>query len=138
MIYESRNVQTTPIRTYCKRSRPLPYCNPNCRALEVYPSTIAPPDHPYLFFDGCASLVLKLAVTYKIESSKNPSTLRVVTKIMVKVSQSLVAVSRVGVRDPLYMITKAPSSPFATLSFLDSEQMPIFSLVDRRRLARPG
>ena len=30
-IDESKNVQTTPIRTYCKRSRPLPYCNPNCR-----------------------------------------------------------------------------------------------------------
>ena len=34
-----------PTRTYCKRSRPLPYCNPNCRtlALEVYP---APSHHP--------------------------------------------------------------------------------------------
>ena len=30
-IDESKNVQTTPIRTYYKRSRPLPYCNPNCR-----------------------------------------------------------------------------------------------------------
>ena len=30
-IDESKNVQTTPTRTYCKRSRPLPYCNPNCR-----------------------------------------------------------------------------------------------------------
>ena len=28
---ESKNVQTTPTRTYCKCSRPLPYCNPNCR-----------------------------------------------------------------------------------------------------------
>ena len=28
---ESRNVQTTPTRTYCKRSRPLPCCNQNCR-----------------------------------------------------------------------------------------------------------
>ena len=24
-----KNVQTTPTRTYGKRSRPLPYCNPN-------------------------------------------------------------------------------------------------------------
>ena len=24
---ESKNVQTTPTRTYCKRSRPLPYCS---------------------------------------------------------------------------------------------------------------
>ena len=28
---ESKNVQTTSTRTYYKRSRPLPYCNPNCR-----------------------------------------------------------------------------------------------------------
>ena len=28
---ESENVQTTPTRTYCKRNRPLPYCNQNCR-----------------------------------------------------------------------------------------------------------
>ena len=30
-IDESKNVQTTPTRTYCKCSRPLPYSNPNCR-----------------------------------------------------------------------------------------------------------
>ena len=30
-IDENKNVQTTPTRTYCKRSRPLPYCNPTCR-----------------------------------------------------------------------------------------------------------
>ena len=30
-IDESKHVQTTPTRTYCKRSRPLPYCNQNCR-----------------------------------------------------------------------------------------------------------
>ena len=28
---ENKNIQTTPTRTYCKRSRPLLYCNPNCR-----------------------------------------------------------------------------------------------------------
>ena len=27
MIDERKNVQTTPIRTHCKRSRPLPYCS---------------------------------------------------------------------------------------------------------------
>ena len=47
-IEESINVQTTPTRTYCKRSRPLPYCfqivgRPGTGSL---PSTIAPPDHP--------------------------------------------------------------------------------------------
>ena len=30
-IDESKNVQTTPTRTYCKCNRPLPYCNRNCR-----------------------------------------------------------------------------------------------------------
>ena len=30
-IDESKNIQTTPTRTYCKRNRPLPYCNQNCR-----------------------------------------------------------------------------------------------------------
>ena len=30
-IDESKNVQTTPNRTYYKRSKPLPYCSPNCR-----------------------------------------------------------------------------------------------------------
>ena len=30
-IDESKNVQATPTRTYCKCSRPLPYCSPNCR-----------------------------------------------------------------------------------------------------------
>ena len=30
-IVESKNVQTTPTRTYCKHSRPLPYYHPNCR-----------------------------------------------------------------------------------------------------------
>ena len=28
-IEESKNVKTIPIRTYCKRNRPLPYSNPN-------------------------------------------------------------------------------------------------------------
>ena len=27
----SKNVQTTPTRTHCKRNRPLPYCNQYCR-----------------------------------------------------------------------------------------------------------
>ena len=29
MIDKRKNVQTTPTRTYCKCSRPLPYLNPN-------------------------------------------------------------------------------------------------------------
>ena len=47
---ESKNVQTTPTRTYCKRNRPLPYYiqvvgRPGTGSL---PMTIAPPDHPRL------------------------------------------------------------------------------------------
>ena len=30
-IEESKNVQTTPTSTYCKRNRPLPYYHLNCR-----------------------------------------------------------------------------------------------------------
>ena len=46
MIDERKDVQTAPTRTYFKRSRPLPYPNPNKQdapALEVYP---APSHHP--------------------------------------------------------------------------------------------
>ena len=44
-IDESKNVQTTPTRTYCKRNRPLIKIvgRPGTGSL---PSTIAPPDHP--------------------------------------------------------------------------------------------
>ena len=47
-IDESKNVQTTPTRTCCKCSRPLPYCNQNLGrpGTGSLPSTIAPPDHP--------------------------------------------------------------------------------------------
>ena len=64
-IDESKNVQTTPTRTYCKCNRPLPYYNPNCRTPRHWkftqhhrttqpphpgtgslPSTIATPNHP--------------------------------------------------------------------------------------------
>ena len=50
-IDESKNVQTTPTRTYCKCNRPLPYCNQNCRTPRTgsLPSTIAPPDHSLLW-----------------------------------------------------------------------------------------
>ena len=38
-INESKNLQTTPTRTYCKRNRPLPYCNKNCRTPRHYKLT---------------------------------------------------------------------------------------------------
>ena len=42
---KNKNVQTTPTRTYCKRSRPSQIVGrPGTGSL---PSTIAPPDHPY-------------------------------------------------------------------------------------------
>ena len=42
--------QTTPVRTYSKRNRPLPYYHQNCRhpGTGSLPSTFAPPDHPLL------------------------------------------------------------------------------------------
>ena len=48
MIDERKNIQTIPTRTYCKRSRPLPYTSkvvgrPGTGSL---PSTITPPDPP--------------------------------------------------------------------------------------------
>ena len=47
---ESKNVQTTPTRTYCKRNRPLPTVikivgRPGTGS---WLSTIAPPDHPFV------------------------------------------------------------------------------------------
>ena len=47
-IDESKNVQTTPTRTYCKRSRPLPYYHLNCRTprhwkITQYHCTTQPP-----------------------------------------------------------------------------------------------
>ena len=63
-IDESKNVQTTPTRTYCKRSTPLPYCiqivgRPGTGSL---PSTIAPPDHPQWGWLGDAMVLGKLSV----------------------------------------------------------------------------
>ena len=58
-IDESKNVQTTPTRTYCKCSRPLPYCNPNCRTprhwkLTQHHRTTRPPpwNHEKMFKTG--------------------------------------------------------------------------------------
>ena len=50
MIDERKNVQTAPTRTYCKRSRALPYSHPNkwdALALEVYPAPSHHPTTPY-------------------------------------------------------------------------------------------
>ena len=49
-IDESKNVQTTPTRTYCKRNRPLSYCNQNCRTprhwkFTQHHRTTRPPHH---------------------------------------------------------------------------------------------
>ena len=81
-IDERKNVQTTPTRTYCKCSRPLPYYNPDCRTPRhwkftqhhrttrpppeplgpaVQPNPIAPspdpsdPTDPHFFFHGAPS-----------------------------------------------------------------------------------
>ena len=67
MTDERKNVQTSPTRTYCKRSKPLPTRRPCTGSLPStiapppviqivgrpgtgsLPSTIAPPDHPHPF-----------------------------------------------------------------------------------------
>ena len=48
---ESKNVQTTPTRTYCKRNTPLSYYRPNCRTPGIgsLPRTIAPQGHLHGF-----------------------------------------------------------------------------------------
>ena len=64
-IDESKNVQTTPTRTYYKRSRPLPYHNPNCKTprhwkfTQHHRTTRPPPCHwvtcclPIRFVNTC-------------------------------------------------------------------------------------
>ena len=67
MIDEGKNVQTTPTRIHCKRSRPLPYSYPNIGSpgSGSLPSTIAPPDHPtilcehLMFNEGIKSREIK-------------------------------------------------------------------------------
>ena len=54
-IDESKNVQTTPTRTYCKRKRPLPYSNSKkyvAPALEVYPASSRHPTTPSVHSDS--------------------------------------------------------------------------------------
>ena len=46
IIGERKNVQITPTRNHCKRSRPLPY------GIGSLSSTIAPPDHPRTIMTG--------------------------------------------------------------------------------------
>ena len=62
-IDESKNVQTTPTPTYCKRSRSLLYCYPYCRTprhwkFTQHHRTFRPPPHPPL------SLVVSLMVSF--------------------------------------------------------------------------
>ena len=51
-----------PTRTYCKRSRPLPYCNPNKQdapALEVYPAPSHHPTTPDVTYRFCGVVLSK-------------------------------------------------------------------------------
>ena len=64
-IDESKNVQTTPTRTYCKRNRPLPYCNQNCRTprhwkFTQHHRTTRPP--PYVI--GTLSLIFLWKISF--------------------------------------------------------------------------
>ena len=56
-IDESKNIQTTPTRNYCKRNRPLPYCNQTCRTprhwkFTKYHRTTRPPPWLLVLADG--------------------------------------------------------------------------------------
>ena len=67
-IDESKNVQTTPTRTYCKRNRPLPYCYQNCRTprhwkFTQHHRTTRPPPPVGGCLDICFSVLGKLPVT---------------------------------------------------------------------------
>ena len=63
MIDESKNVQTTPTRTYCKRSRPVPYCIQNCRRPTVWITVgQGPTALPVCAGGGCLDIFLLLSI----------------------------------------------------------------------------
>ena len=75
-IDESKNVQTTPTRTYCKRNRLLPYCNPNCRTprhwkFTQHHRTTRPPtqNNKGTYFDETNKLICNLSVCCLIMAS---------------------------------------------------------------------
>ena len=64
---ESKNVQTITTRTYCKRNRPFPYCDPNCRTTRHWKftqhhRTIRPPTSSGRAWSGGAKVLGKLPV----------------------------------------------------------------------------
>ena len=59
---ESKNVQTTPTRTYCKHNRPLPYYPPNCRTPRHWKCTqdnrtTRPPPPPHPPYIPCSMVI---------------------------------------------------------------------------------
>ena len=62
-IAESKNVQTAPTRTYCKRNRPLPYYHLNCRTPRHWKFTqnhrTTRPPHPYNWFKTCVLTIIR-------------------------------------------------------------------------------
>ena len=60
-IDESKNVQTAPTRTCCKRNRPLPYCNQKCRTprhwkvTQHHRTTRPPPSLNVFYLMMCAN-----------------------------------------------------------------------------------
>ena len=64
-MIERKNVQTTPTRTYmyCRRSRPLPYYNPNCRTPRYWEftqdhRTTRPPPYCFTDIEGKCGLII--------------------------------------------------------------------------------
>ena len=87
-IEESKNVQTTPTRTYCKRNRPLPYYHPNCRTpwhrkfTQVHRTTRPPPGYCRHWLDfgwqvGCLGLTtLWDSISFYIERERKKRNIR--------------------------------------------------------------
>ena len=69
MIHERKNVQTSPTRTYCKRSRPLPYCNPN---LKDAPASEPLPPQEILLLESLARTLFAMSVQLMIRSAEPP------------------------------------------------------------------
>ena len=81
---ESKNVQTTLTRTYCKHNRPCPTViqtvgRPGTGSL---PSTIAPPDHPVILQENMRFMSNKYTKRMIYNRKKNCSKVSVIRALM--------------------------------------------------------
>ena len=66
-IDESKNVRTTPTRTYCKRSRPLSYSYPKCRTPQHWKLTqhLCTTRPPTIFYKDILHGLIKKGTEYQ-------------------------------------------------------------------------